>query len=302
MQINYPDIIEKLLCGFIENRTARIRIGNTTGDYIRLQSGVPQGSILSPTLYIMYTADLPPAGQGATDIMFADDITQVIEFPHQSKAMTAYRTVREITRINRYEKEWKIATNKAKFKLLSVSKLKPNLVNIDGQNINFTNKINVLGLELTRTGIASHVKKRINLAKVTHKKLKRFSKLSSKIKIHLYKSMIRPIMEYPNTPMCVTSKTNKQIMQAFQRKILRDAVKGTNEEEEEIDTLHEIYKLPAINVRMHRRAQKNWDKFSQIEEQLYERTQEENQTEGNDHNWWPRIGGFTAGEEPEPDY
>ena len=49
-----PDIIQKIPCSFISNRTAQIRIENFKGDKINLESGVPQGGILSPTLYIYY--------------------------------------------------------------------------------------------------------------------------------------------------------------------------------------------------------------------------------------------------------
>ncbi len=53
-------------------------IEKDTSDTINLRSGVPQGSVLSPTLYSVYTNDLPPPGPGCLDTIFADDITQII--------------------------------------------------------------------------------------------------------------------------------------------------------------------------------------------------------------------------------
>ena len=52
-------------------------------------SGVPHGSILSPTMFIRYTSDLPTTGPGSTDILFTDDITQLIECHHSSKNVLA---------------------------------------------------------------------------------------------------------------------------------------------------------------------------------------------------------------------
>ena len=44
--INIPDlplIFQKILCSYVTNRTAQIRIENYKGDKINLESGVPQG-------------------------------------------------------------------------------------------------------------------------------------------------------------------------------------------------------------------------------------------------------------------
>ena len=53
-----PLIIQKILCSYVTKRTAQIRIENFIGDKITLESSVPQGGILSPTLYILFTRDI----------------------------------------------------------------------------------------------------------------------------------------------------------------------------------------------------------------------------------------------------
>ena len=52
LQLELPDILEKMLCSFLDQQTAQIRMNNIHSDKIHLASGVPQGSILSPTLYV----------------------------------------------------------------------------------------------------------------------------------------------------------------------------------------------------------------------------------------------------------
>ena len=47
---NPPEILLKTVCSFLDNRKASIRIGNIKGPEFTLKSGVPQGSVLSPTL------------------------------------------------------------------------------------------------------------------------------------------------------------------------------------------------------------------------------------------------------------
>ncbi len=51
IRLGMPTILGKILCNFLNNRSARICIGKDSSNEIKLKSGVPQGSVLSPTLY-----------------------------------------------------------------------------------------------------------------------------------------------------------------------------------------------------------------------------------------------------------
>ncbi len=105
LQLRMPTILEKTLCNFLNNRTARITIGKDSRNEINLRSGVPQRSVLSPTLYSLYTNDLPPPGPGCLDTIFADDITQVPTSPSKSKAILKIKVESEVERINKYERK-----------------------------------------------------------------------------------------------------------------------------------------------------------------------------------------------------
>ena len=77
-QCDFPDCLTRLLCSYVTDRTARIRIGDFYGPEFTLRSGVPQGGSLSLTLFNLYTHDLDkPTGQ-ADYLAYADDITQII--------------------------------------------------------------------------------------------------------------------------------------------------------------------------------------------------------------------------------
>ena len=220
-ELDLPELLEKIIFSFTKDRKAKIRYKNNLGNTIYLRSGVPQGSIISPTLFITYTADTPPPGQHTMDILFADDVTQVIEYHHQSKRILAARTVREIKRINDFERKWKIKTSAGKFKMLSISSAKPEAVIINNNNVPFTDHVNMLGLKLTRTGINTHVADRIRKAKTELGRLNRFRSLTPKTKAHLYKAFILPIMEYPIIPLCGISKSNKIKIQRIQNKAVK---------------------------------------------------------------------------------
>ncbi len=54
LRLKLPPILEKTLCNFLDNRKAKIKIGKEESNDIDLLSGVPQGSVLFPTLYTIY--------------------------------------------------------------------------------------------------------------------------------------------------------------------------------------------------------------------------------------------------------
>ena len=302
MQQGLPDIIEKIIISFTADRIAFIKHKDQISRHITLESGVPQGGILSPSLFIMYTSDMPPPGGGTTDVLFADDVTQVIEYHHASKQMLAAKTQREINRINNYEKLWKIKTSTNKFKILSISAIKPAKVTINGNDLQFANAISMLGIKLTRTGVNAHVRDKINKAKIELSKLKRFKNLTPKIKTHLYKAFIQPIMEYPILPLCGISKSNIMKIQRIQNRAIKFITSNDNEHLT-IQQAHEKYNVTAINVRFHNRGKKTWQKLARTEPDLVQRSTNENENnEFKDHYWWRRIASSIQDEEPDPIY
>ena len=60
---------------FLSGRTQRVRIGDALSSPVELASGVPQGGILSPIIFTLYTADLEFWLSTSRAFNFADDTT-----------------------------------------------------------------------------------------------------------------------------------------------------------------------------------------------------------------------------------
>jgi len=71
-----PVEITQWVLSFLSNRTTRMRFNGITTDLIPTPTGIPQGSPLSPILYILYNSDLLeiPKGRKQLGLGFIDDI------------------------------------------------------------------------------------------------------------------------------------------------------------------------------------------------------------------------------------
>ena len=67
--------IIKFIANYIKGRKAFTTCRNYTSSQRQLKTGVPQGGLLSPTLFSIYTSDIPPPRAPVQVMVYADDIT-----------------------------------------------------------------------------------------------------------------------------------------------------------------------------------------------------------------------------------
>jgi hypothetical protein len=70
---------KELIQSFIKNNYQRVLIDNITNhktavsNWAMIKDGIPQGSVLGPTLFLLYINDLPAVINKALPVLFADD-------------------------------------------------------------------------------------------------------------------------------------------------------------------------------------------------------------------------------------
>ena len=64
---------------FLSNRSQSVRVGNCYSDFIPVLSGVPQGSVSGPLLFLLYINDIVDLfGNDLTVKLFADDVKMYV--------------------------------------------------------------------------------------------------------------------------------------------------------------------------------------------------------------------------------
>lgn len=121
---------------FLTERPQAVRLGPHTSSTISLSTGTPQGCVLSPILYSLFTHECVPEFHNNTIVKFADDTTVVGLITDDDE--TAYRA--EIHKLVHWCSENDLSLNAGKTKELVINFRKPKatdftLIFIGGENV-----------------------------------------------------------------------------------------------------------------------------------------------------------------------
>jgi hypothetical protein len=195
-----------LLKSYLVDRNFAFRHNYTLSDHYPIEAGVPQGSVLGPLLFLIFTADIPKAGN--TRIASFVDNVAVLSVNEDPVSATRHLQT-HLNFLAGWYTRWRIKVNQAKSVQITFTTRKNTCPHLTFNNapIPVTTEVKYLGLHLDqRLSWLTHIRaKRRQLdIKYTqmHWFLGRNSKSSLDNKLLLYKVVLKPIWSYGNFDIC----------------------------------------------------------------------------------------------------
>jgi hypothetical protein len=192
-----PEIIDWIEA-FLTNRRQRVKLNGVFSKWASVLSGIPQGSILGPLLFIIYINDLPESLNSDSSIyLYADDAKL---YRYISSIQDRFLLQDDIENLLNWSEKWLIKLNINKCKLVSYGRnVEHNFpYYIKGIEIEELNSIKDLGVTFdANLKFDQHINEKVNKAYSFLGIIKRnFTCLNKEAFIALYKSLVRSHLEY----------------------------------------------------------------------------------------------------------
>lgn len=214
-----------LLKSYLTDRYFQVKVDEALSDFHPIQAGVPQGSVLGPILYLIFTADIPQTNDTLL-ATFADDTA--IMSTNADPTEASHKLQLHLDLLQKWFVKWKIKVNNSKSAHITFTLKKSTCPRVcfNQAPIPVKTEVKYLGLHLDdKLTWKRHIKAKRRLLDLKVKKmywlLKRKSQLSLENKILIYKCILRPIWTYGIELWGCSKPTNTKILQTFQSKTLR---------------------------------------------------------------------------------
>ena len=223
----FPVFLTKLVKSFLTDRSFAVRIQNSVSTSQTIPAGVPQGSVLSPTLFNIFLHDFPTHPRTRV-ALFADDAAIFAEAGRKSLSNALVQE--HANQLQRYYHRWKIRLNIPKSQVIHFS-TRPSLLNEPNAGISINSiqipesaTIKYLGLTLdSKLSFEPHLqaKKQLFVAALSSLHSLLTSDLNPRSKILLYRNGILPILTYAAPLWSNRSDHRLDLLEPLQMRALR---------------------------------------------------------------------------------
>lgn len=221
-----PGYLIKITETFLKERSYKVNVSGVLSPKHNIPAGVPQGSTLSPVLFLHYLQDLPENPK-TTVRLFADDTAVAATSINTEKACSNVQE--HLDELADYYRKWCLKVNPEKSTIITFDNKRNHpttKIYYEATEIPYQTKIKYLGVTLDKKlNYNKHIEDITKRAKMAAYYIWPFikteSNLEETLKIRLVNTYIRPILLYACPVWSSTNITNFQKLEVIENKCLR---------------------------------------------------------------------------------
>ena len=214
--------INQWVTNFLDGRLQRVVCNGEHSEWAPVMSGVPQGSVIGPLLFLIYINDLPENVKSKVRL-FADDtiLYHTIECKRDSKILQ-----KDLDHLAAWEEKWKMKFHPQKCNVLRITRRKKPIdssYQLHGHTLETLSDIKYLGVTVNnKLCWNTHINNICKKANNSLAFLRRNLQISqAHIKECAYTALIRPQLEYASCVWDPYTICNKDRIEMVQRRAAR---------------------------------------------------------------------------------
>lgn len=228
-QMKFPSYICRTILSFCAERKFTVYVNGAQSIQKSIPAGLPQGSVLSPTLYCIFTADLR-LPKHITVATYADD-TAISATGNRANTITR-RLQLALNKVNDFYDNWKIRINADKtqaifFPFDQKKRRQPTQkLLLNNNEVKFDKQLKYLGVILdAKLNFGNHIAniktKATNCVRAVYPLICKSSKLNTANKLTIFKTIIRPILMYAAPVWMNAAVSHLKHLQIIQNKSIK---------------------------------------------------------------------------------
>jgi hypothetical protein len=234
--LNHSILIKKLECygfrgivlswleSYLSDRKQFVTINNEFSNVLQIRTGVPQGSILGPLLFILYINDLVNVNNDVQLLMFADDTNMLMcDNNINSLEIRANLVLRDVSQWFKLNK-LSLNVKKCNFMIFTTKKLNYDItLKIDNLCIDKVTKTKFLGVIINeKLSWENHIQLIMNKVSKSIGILRRIqNKIPDIVLRNLYFTLVNPYFEYCNLIWATSPSGNLNKLFRLQKRAIR---------------------------------------------------------------------------------
>ena len=208
---------------FLMGRTQCVVVDGSSSSRVDVKSGVPQGTVLGPTLFLVFINDLA-ANTSATVRLFADDCVMYQPI-HSIRDCNSLQ--RDLDYLHSWELNWLMRFNAKKCNVLRATHAHKKVIKhqytLGGVPLDVTDAHPYLGVEISKDlKWNTHINKLVAKGNRTLGVIRRNLRYCPRpVKDMAYRSILRPKLEYASSIWDPYTQENIKSLEAVQRRAAR---------------------------------------------------------------------------------